>query len=660
MRLSDGGRGIDRGGLAQVQAAAGTLVVFSTAPGNVAADGGGPNSPFTAALLKHIETPGAEIRQVLADVRRDVRAATNGKQVPWEQSAMEGALFLKPLPATARSPGTEPSAPPSARGLEAETLFWDSVRNTSNPAELEAYLARFPSGVFVDLARARLAAFAKPAAPLQVPELSPQERMVSAMPAVDPSARQQLVREYLAAEKSKALAISIETGETDWTASWPDGARAMEVALEGCQVRTGKPCTPFAVDTEIQPRDSSGEWPRRDMPRVRYDGFFSPAQIPRLRDAERSGAAVAGYRAAAEPKAMAFHPRGLVFAVTGAASDADAQEQALAACNGDPGRKGQGGPCYLYAADNRVVLPQRLTKPLQTADFARRFEQALPLLNPDLRSSIARRYATGHIFKALALGPNANDVWYQADWDTPEKAELITLEKCQLYFGAPCRLFALGETILSNKDAVRDMPRLRYDGPFDPAQIPTLSYVVRQAPTVTSYAATQGPKALALHATGSIYTSVAPTQAEAEDRALAKCNDAQHGQYGRCFLYASGDRVVLPGRFVRPGMTEAAVAADLAAKTQANSHVFRYGHKRARGGGIRLAARQQGPCCLPRAGRCLVGERTGYTRRGRNPCARGVSAPGGSRMRACGNERQGHSCRSTSPRHPEDAICRFL
>ena len=63
-------------GLAQVQAALGTLVAYSTAPGEVALDGTGGHSPFTAALLEHVATPGLEVRQVLGRVRGSVYDAT--------------------------------------------------------------------------------------------------------------------------------------------------------------------------------------------------------------------------------------------------------------------------------------------------------------------------------------------------------------------------------------------------------------------------------------------------------------------------------------------------------------------------------------------------------------------------------------------------------
>lgn len=65
--------------------AAGSLIIYSTQPNTVAADGKGRNSPFTAALLRHIGTRGLEIRQMMSRVRKDVVDATGG-QIPWDNS----------------------------------------------------------------------------------------------------------------------------------------------------------------------------------------------------------------------------------------------------------------------------------------------------------------------------------------------------------------------------------------------------------------------------------------------------------------------------------------------------------------------------------------------------------------------------------------------
>ena len=56
----------------------------------------------------------------------------------------------------------EPAASPAAATAEQENLFWQSVMNSTNAAEFEAYLAQFPNGVFSALALARLAALQPP------------------------------------------------------------------------------------------------------------------------------------------------------------------------------------------------------------------------------------------------------------------------------------------------------------------------------------------------------------------------------------------------------------------------------------------------------------------------------------------------------------------
>ena len=73
---------------------AGTLLAFATAPGQVALDGEGGNSPFSAALARHISTPGLEVQQMLTRVRAEVVAATKNKQVPWSNSSLLGEVYL--------------------------------------------------------------------------------------------------------------------------------------------------------------------------------------------------------------------------------------------------------------------------------------------------------------------------------------------------------------------------------------------------------------------------------------------------------------------------------------------------------------------------------------------------------------------------------------
>ena len=60
------------------------------------------------------------------------------------------------------SPAGAPAVSPAA-SAELEGLFWQSIMNSTNPAEFEAYLRRFPNGAFSELAQARVAALRAPA-----------------------------------------------------------------------------------------------------------------------------------------------------------------------------------------------------------------------------------------------------------------------------------------------------------------------------------------------------------------------------------------------------------------------------------------------------------------------------------------------------------------
>jgi uncharacterized caspase-like protein len=87
-------------GLARVEKAVGMMIAFSTRPEDVALDGEGRNSPFTGALLRHISDEGESVNDVMIEVRNDVLKATDGKQVPWENSSLTGQFFFKPAATT--------------------------------------------------------------------------------------------------------------------------------------------------------------------------------------------------------------------------------------------------------------------------------------------------------------------------------------------------------------------------------------------------------------------------------------------------------------------------------------------------------------------------------------------------------------------------------
>ena len=97
--LAQVGRSLDVGrGLARIETPASMMIVYATEPGKVALDGTGRNSPFTGALLRHIDTEGASIGDVMIAVRNDVLSETSGKQRPFESASLTGQFFFKPKP----------------------------------------------------------------------------------------------------------------------------------------------------------------------------------------------------------------------------------------------------------------------------------------------------------------------------------------------------------------------------------------------------------------------------------------------------------------------------------------------------------------------------------------------------------------------------------
>ncbi len=158
-------------GLARMDAPAGSLIAYATAPGQVALDGDGDNSPYTAALTEAMQTPNLTVERMFRRVRNQVIAATGERQVPWESSSLTGGDFYfkaAETPAavataaspTARTPVTADTS--AVRSAVADSLvevtFWQSIEDSDNRADFEAYLKRYPDGAFALLAHNRLAA----------------------------------------------------------------------------------------------------------------------------------------------------------------------------------------------------------------------------------------------------------------------------------------------------------------------------------------------------------------------------------------------------------------------------------------------------------------------------------------------------------------------
>jgi caspase domain-containing protein len=80
-------------GLAPVTVTSGTLIAYATRDGATAEDGTGRNSPYTAALLQHLDSP-MDISIVLRQVRQTVMSMTSNRQEPWEYGSLLGGELV--------------------------------------------------------------------------------------------------------------------------------------------------------------------------------------------------------------------------------------------------------------------------------------------------------------------------------------------------------------------------------------------------------------------------------------------------------------------------------------------------------------------------------------------------------------------------------------
>ncbi len=92
--FSRGFRSVSRG-LAQMNAATGSLVAFATAPGAVAADGTGRNGVYTKHLLANLREGDPDISKVFQRTRAAVVRETGGKQTPWESTSLIGDFYVR-------------------------------------------------------------------------------------------------------------------------------------------------------------------------------------------------------------------------------------------------------------------------------------------------------------------------------------------------------------------------------------------------------------------------------------------------------------------------------------------------------------------------------------------------------------------------------------
>ena len=199
-----GARAVEVGrGLAPVQSGVGTLISFSTQPDNVALDGSGRNSPFTGALVKHMAGSSDDLGSLLIEVRNDVVKETQGRQVPWEHTALTGKFYFSRSSGTTGAIATP--APPSSAQLSEAAEVWDRAKDTKSVAVLEAFIGRFKDTFYAELARERISELKKLQVAATTPPSAPR-----APPSAEPAAA---VRPSPSTERCDGVEVTVGQNE---------------------------------------------------------------------------------------------------------------------------------------------------------------------------------------------------------------------------------------------------------------------------------------------------------------------------------------------------------------------------------------------------------------------------------------------------------------
>jgi uncharacterized caspase-like protein len=179
-------------GLARVDAGPDELIAYAAREGTVASDGTGQaNSPFAAALVRHLAEPDLDVRLMFGRVRDDVLSLTSNQQEPTTYGSLGGQeVYLNRQAAPSSTPvapgglsstpgvASEEDEPQAGTGTpepSEEKEAWLAVKDVESCAMLSTFAESYPAGFYAKLAKARL------------DELRCGERAISVEPTTPPA-----------------------------------------------------------------------------------------------------------------------------------------------------------------------------------------------------------------------------------------------------------------------------------------------------------------------------------------------------------------------------------------------------------------------------------------------------------------------------------------
>jgi hypothetical protein len=137
-------------GLSQFDAPVGSLLAYATSPGNVASDGEGANGLYTENLVRELGKRNTRIEDALKRVRLNVRLASQGGQIPWETTSLEGDVYIF------NDGHRKLTEAEQEQAVEADLAEWGRIKSSRKADDWIVYLRNFPNGRFAEIAQTRL------------------------------------------------------------------------------------------------------------------------------------------------------------------------------------------------------------------------------------------------------------------------------------------------------------------------------------------------------------------------------------------------------------------------------------------------------------------------------------------------------------------------
>jgi uncharacterized caspase-like protein len=184
-------------GFARPEKTRGMIVVYATQADDVANDGAGRNSPFSAAFLKEIKEPGLEIGTMFRRIGSDVYQATNGQQSPELSISLLSEYYLNQA--------------------ETDQTIWARIRANADASTIREFLDRYPNSFYAPDAKARLDLIDREAIEKADRDAQKQRQDAGAADAARLKA-EQVERERVAAEArahEEALAAKLAAAEAE-------------------------------------------------------------------------------------------------------------------------------------------------------------------------------------------------------------------------------------------------------------------------------------------------------------------------------------------------------------------------------------------------------------------------------------------------------------